>query len=84
MNNDDTISREAALEALAFGTAGDYDTLHVYEAKDRIAALPSVPPHVVHGSPCDLCRYSPPSSCDDKPCTMCPAEVKMDGGEDDG
>ena len=25
-------------------------------------------------SPCDLCRYNPPSSCDGKPCTMCPAE----------
>lgn len=23
--------------------------------------------------PCDLCVYSPPSSCDGKPCTMCPA-----------
>lgn len=53
MNNADTISRAAVLEALAFGTAGDYDTLHVYEAKDRIAALSSVPPQVVHedGSP---------------------------------
>ena len=29
-------------------------------------------------SPCDLCRYNPPSSCDGKPCTMCPAEK---GGE---
>ena len=25
-------------------------------------------------SPCDLCRYNPPSSADGKPCTMCPAE----------
>ena len=25
-------------------------------------------------SPCDLCRYNPPSSVDGKPCTMCPAE----------
>lgn len=49
MNNDDTISREAALEALAFGTVGDYDILHVYEAKDRIEALTSVQPQVVHG-----------------------------------
>lgn len=24
-------------------------------------------------SPCDLCRYNPPSSGDDKPCSMCPA-----------
>ncbi len=25
-------------------------------------------------SPCDVCRYNPPSSTDGKPCTMCPAE----------
>lgn len=25
-------------------------------------------------SPCDLCRFNPPSSADGKPCTMCPAE----------
>lgn len=24
--------------------------------------------------PCGLCRHNPPSSCDGKPCTMCPAE----------
>lgn len=29
-------------------------------------------------SPCDLCVFNPPSSCDGKPCTMCPAEK---GGE---
>lgn len=26
-------------------------------------------------SPCDLCRFNPPSSCDGKPCTMCPAQM---------
>ena len=25
-------------------------------------------------SPCDVCKYNPPSSTDGKPCTMCPAE----------
>lgn len=29
-------------------------------------------------SPCDLCRYNPPSSCDGKPCTMCPASPEVD------
>jgi len=28
-------------------------------------------------SPCDLCIYNPPSSCDGKPCTMCPATTNM-------
>lgn len=26
-------------------------------------------------SPCDVCRYNPPSSGDGKPCTMCPAQA---------
>ena len=24
-------------------------------------------------TPCDVCRYGPPSCADGKPCTMCPA-----------
>lgn len=27
-------------------------------------------------TPCDLCVYNPPSSCDGKPCTICPACAK--------
>lgn len=27
-------------------------------------------------SPCDVCKHYPPSSSDDKPCTLCPADVK--------
>ena len=27
-------------------------------------------------TPCDLCRYAPPSSSDGKPCCMCPVEDK--------
>ena len=27
---------------------------------------------------CDLCIYNPPSSCDGKPCTMCPATTNME------
>lgn len=30
----------------------------------------------VGSSPCDLCRYNPPSSGDRKPCSMCPATPK--------
>ena len=29
---------------------------------------------IPHPSPCDLCRYNPPSSSDGKPCSMCVAE----------
>lgn len=31
-------------------------------------------PHIEAVSPCFLCKYSPPSSGDGKPCTVCPAE----------
>ena len=31
---------------------------------------------VVGSTPCDLCRYNPPSSGDGKPCSMCPACAK--------
>lgn len=93
-NREDTISREAALEALAFGTAGDYDILHVYEVKDRIEALPPVQPQVEHGrleatgydelycefGNCTVCgAYNPMPN---KYCREC--GVKLDGGEDDG
>ena len=29
-------------------------------------------------TPCDLCVYNPPSAFDGKPCTMCPAEGKVE------
>lgn len=32
-------------------------------------------------TPCDVCRFYPPSSCDGKPCTMCPAEQRTLEGE---
>lgn len=32
-----------------------------------------------HLSPCDVCRYNPPSSTDGKPCSVCPAEGRIDG-----
>lgn len=37
--------------------------------RDAIKALEQEPT-----SPCDVCRYNPPSSTDGKPCCMCPAE----------
>ena len=40
---------------------------HTEEDVTRLLSLESQ-------SPCDLCRYNPPSSTDGKPCSMCPAE----------
>lgn len=37
----------------------------------EIAGLPTI-----EAEPCTLCVYNPPSSCDGKPCTMCPAVAK--------
>lgn len=34
-------------------------------------------------TPCDLCRYAPPSSGNGKPCTMCPASAKEEGTDED-
>jgi len=31
-----------------------------------------------NATPCDLCRYNPPSSTDDNPCCMCPATERSE------
>ena len=36
---------------------------------------------VKHLCPCDVCAYSPPSSGDGKPCSMCPAVKKLEEHE---
>ncbi len=33
-------------------------------------------------TPCDLCRFAPPSSGDGKPCSMCVAEGRTEDGKD--
>ncbi len=40
--------------------------------KKFVEKLPSA------GTPCDLCRFSPPGSGDGKPCTMCPASTNTE------
>lgn len=32
----------------------------------------------IEAEPCTLCVYNPPSSCDGKPCTACPAHKRSD------
>lgn len=34
-------------------------------------------------TPCDVCKFSPPSSSDGKPCCMCPAERRPPEGEEE-
>lgn len=82
------IELDAALDALreaivpaedvGFGdelTDGYNDGINM--AVTVVSALPTV-----DAVPCDVCRYSPPSSGDGKPCTICPAEGK--DGNDNG
>ena len=89
MTNKDAISRAGLLRELnAVKIDGTREFDAGYKAALAMARLvvcqaPSVRPQVGHGSPCDLCRYNPPSSCDGKPCTMCPAEDRTGGGDDD-
>lgn len=35
------IERQAAMAALSYNTAGPYDTLHIFEAQDRIESVPA-------------------------------------------
>ena len=44
------------------------------EAADRLEELSSAPERM---SPCDVCMYDPPSSCDGKPCCICPAAGRV-------
>lgn len=49
------------------------------EIYDRLAAIEDIlgdEYDLEHLSPCTLCRFNPPSSCDGKPCCMCPAKKK--------
>lgn len=32
-------------------------------------------------TPCDCCKFNPPSIGNGKPCSVCPAQAKMKGGE---
>lgn len=51
---------------------------HFISADSAIDAWNASGRATVHLSPCDVCRYNPPSSGDGKPCSMCPASRKED------
>ena len=58
----------------SYGIVGDID-----DAVHRLAAIEDIlgdEYDLEHLSPCTFCRFNPPSSCDGKPCCMCPAEKK--------
>ena len=48
-----------------------------------IQAMPTLTPPNEPLTPCDVCRFSPPSSGDGKPCCLCPADRRPPEGEED-
>lgn len=79
------IDREALLQdieqSVVFSARTGTESAEMRAARkivDRIRMAPSLitltPPNEPL-IPCDLCRYNLPSSCDGKPCCMCPAEA---------
>ena len=59
-----------------------FETKPIYEGICALATRRAQPANEPL-TPCDACRYNPPSSCDGKPCTMCPASGKPEGSEQD-
>ena len=41
--------------------------------QESVLAIANGTPIPDNATPCDFCRYNPPSSTDGKPCCMCPA-----------
>ena len=51
-------------------TEGHIFVKHIFDAIKNGTPIPD------NATPCDFCRYNPPSSTDGKPCCMCPATGK--------
>lgn len=69
------IEREAAIKVL--NSEGITKNMRAHR---KLLAIPAADVVEVSGvTPCDVCAYNPPSSCDGKPCCMCPATARMDG-----
>lgn len=69
------------------GQPGNGDYYSGYDAalcavQDLIADTPTLTPPNEPLTPCDVCRFSPPSSGDGKPCCLCPADCRPPEGEE--
>ena len=49
--------------------------------QEALMCIKNAPTVEVAKTPCDLCRYNPPSSFNDKPCTLCVAERRTEDGK---
>lgn len=80
----ETMQKLANAVYVAASTIGNYETNRRIPSPGVIAAIAkhyNVSADYLLGltdkkakTPCDLCRYAPPSSSDGKPCCMCPVE----------
>lgn len=75
------MTREEALAELKDSIKGAGYQCHIETYKMAIEALKKQLQERAK-TPCDLCRYNPPSSRDGKPCTMCPASPVERYGEE--
>ena len=57
---------------------GDNDPYRIFEDLSASEAIEKIREYEYGQSPCHLCRFNPPGSGDGKPCTMCPAEGKVE------
>lgn len=71
------IDRDALMqdisESVAFSVRKGETSQEVRGANKVISRIEVAPTIERPQTPCDLCKYDPPSSFDGKPCTMCPA-----------
>ena len=80
MQENDLVERQAVIDDIdewidIYGENKCVDAQDILkQVKRSIKKLPATEP-----TPCDVCRYNPPSSTDGNPCTICPAERRTDG-----
>lgn len=86
INRQTLLNEISALNPVDYGSISNYEGHAcardiLYDVKRIIESLPNaimsgIDLHYDNPTPCTFCMYSPPSSGDGKPCTMCPAAAK--------
>lgn len=47
------------------------------KAESQAMQIKNLEARYARATPCDMCRFNPPSSGDGKPCTLCPSEREV-------
>ena len=53
---------------------------YLIKADNQAKQIRNLEARYARATPCDMCRFNPPSSGDGKPCTLCPAERRVTDG----